>query len=140
MKLYGNDAPLFPTTNIAVGDDGLFQLDGLKPEPWRSAGPIRRIFKEAFERAGLPYFKPHSVRHALVELGEKICRSPEEFKAWSQNLGHEGVMTTFNSHGTVSHRRQREVIARLGDPIGPETPVDVEVLAEAVARRLKART
>ena len=44
-----------------------------------------------FEQAGLPYFNPHSFRKTLVQLGETTCQSPEEFKAWSQNLGHEGV-------------------------------------------------
>ena len=27
------------------------------------------------------------------------CKTPEEYKAWSQNLGHEGVLTTFCSYG-----------------------------------------
>lgn len=31
----------------------------------------------------------------LVRLGQEVCQSPEEFKAWSQNLGHEQVLTTF---------------------------------------------
>lgn len=26
-------------------------------------------------------------------LGEEVCNSPEEFKAWSQNLGHEQVLS-----------------------------------------------
>jgi len=43
----------------------------------------------------LPYFNPHSFRNTLVRLGQEICRSPEEFKSWSQNLGHEKVLTTF---------------------------------------------
>jgi hypothetical protein len=51
-------------------------------------GPIRAIFREAFERAGVPYANPHSFRATLAGLGEKLCISPEEFKAWSQNMGH----------------------------------------------------
>src|SRR5262249_55373820 len=31
----------------------------------------------------------HSFRKTLVLLGGKICKSAEEYKAWSQNLGHE---------------------------------------------------
>jgi hypothetical protein len=31
----------------------------------------------------------------LVRLGEKVASTSEQFKAWSQNLGHEDVMTTF---------------------------------------------
>ena len=51
----------------------------------------------------------------LPPAGERICRSPEEFKAWSQNLEHEHVMTTFTSYGEVSGHRQAELIRSLSD-------------------------
>jgi hypothetical protein len=40
-------------------------------------------------------------------------QSPEEFKAWSQNLGHESMLTTYCSYGTVPQRRQGEIIKGL---------------------------
>jgi hypothetical protein len=49
----------------------------------------------------------------LAGLGEKLCKSPEEFKAWSQNMGHEGVLTTFTSYGEVSRERQAHIIKSL---------------------------
>ena len=69
-------------------------------EGWATAGPIRRIFKAAFEAVGVAYFNPHSFRHILVRHGMDTCRTPEKFKAWSQNLGHDGVLVTFNGYGT----------------------------------------
>ena len=66
--------------------------------------------------AGLPYANPHSFRKTLAQLGERMCRTPEEFKAWSQNLGHEQVLTTFSSYGQVAHERQAELIRGLGGP------------------------
>jgi integrase/recombinase XerD len=60
---------------------------------------MRTIFKDAFKTANLPYFNPHSFRKTLVRLGQTLCQSPEEFKAWSQNLSHEEVLTTFYSYG-----------------------------------------
>ncbi|MBO6609348.1 hypothetical protein [Altererythrobacter sp.] len=45
-----------------------------------------------------------------MQLGERLCGSPEEFKAWSQNLGHERVLTTLTSYGTVPAARQAELI------------------------------
>jgi hypothetical protein len=45
-------------------------------------------------------------------LGEQVCWSPEDFKAWSQNLGHEDVLTTFTSYGDVPTRRQGEIMQR----------------------------
>ena len=114
--LWGNDDPLFPATAVVVGESRQFEVSGLKREHWRSAAPIRAIFKEAFARAGLPYFNPHSLRSTLVQLGQQVCRTPEDFKAWSQNLGHEGVLTTFRSYGAVGNRRQGEIIRQLGQP------------------------
>ena len=113
-KLWGNDDPLFPATRIAIGATRQFEVAGLEREHWSSAEPIRKVFREAFGRAGLPYFHPHSLRKTLARLGEEVCNSPEEFKAWSQNLGHEQVLTTFLSYGSVATDRQGAIIRGLG--------------------------
>ena len=113
-KLWGLDDPLFPATKIVVGDSRHFEASGLDRKHWSSAGPIRAIFKGAFAAAGLPYFNPHSFRKTLALLGGHICKSPEEYKAWSQNLGHENVLTTFLSYGDVARHRQAEIIRALG--------------------------
>ncbi len=118
-KLWGNDDPLFPATAVAVGDKRQFVAAALKREHWRTAAPIRTVFREAFAQAGLPYFNPHSLRSTLVQLGERRCRTPEQFKAWSQNLGHEKVLTTFCSYGEVSRPRQGELIRELLDSARP---------------------
>lgn len=111
-RLFGQDDPLFPATKIGT-PDGRFAPVGLDRKHWSNADPIRRIFRESFERAGLPYANPHSFRKTLAQLGEAICRSPEEFKAWSQNLGHEKVLTTFTSYGAVGGDRQQAIMAGL---------------------------
>lgn len=112
--LWGPADPLFPKTRMeAVNGEG-FRPTGLHREHWSNASPIRRIFREAFERAGLPTYNPHSIRDTLIQLGERVCRTPEEFKAWSQNIGHDDVMTTFRSYGEVSPARQAEIIGKLG--------------------------
>jgi integrase len=113
-KLWGLDDPLFPATKIVVGDTRHFEAAGLDRKHWSSAGPIRTIFRDAFVSAGLPYFNPHSFRKTLALLGGQICKSPEEYKAWSQNLGHENVLTTFSSYGDVARHRQAEIIRGLG--------------------------
>lgn len=113
-RLWGMDDPLFPKTKTSVGASQNFEHINLAREHWSNASPIRAIFKQAFEAAGLPYYHPHSIRHTLAQFGERLCKTPEHFKAWSQNLGHEGVMTTFMAYGKVSEHRQREIIATLG--------------------------
>lgn len=112
--LWGDDDPLFPPTQTVVNANGMFASSGFRRQCWKSAGPIREIFKASFEAAGLPYFNPHSFRNTLVQLGERICTTAEEFKAWSQNLGHEGVLTTFISYGSVAPHKQAEIIRALG--------------------------
>ena len=102
---------------------------------WSNAGPIRAIFRDAFERAGIPYANPHSFRATLAGLGEKLCKGPEEFKAWSQNMGHEGVLTTFTSYGEVSRERQAHIIRSLDHPEdhGMTAPAVEKVLEAALA-------
>jgi integrase len=115
-RLWGLDDPLFPATRVTVGNDLRFEAAGLDRKHWSSAGPIRIIFREAFAAAGLPYFNPHSFRKTLALLGGRLCRSPEEYKAWSQNLGHEHVLTTFHSYGAVSMYRQAQIMQSFAGP------------------------
>jgi integrase len=135
-RLWGNDDPLFPATRIAVGETGQFEAAGLARAHWSSAAPIRAMFREAFAAAGLPYFNPHSFRKTLAQLGLTICLPPEQFKAWSQNLGHESVLTTFRSYGEVANNRQGEIIKSLAHPKDAESPCATE-LAKAVVRELR---
>jgi integrase/recombinase XerD len=114
--LWGNDDPLFPKTQIIVGEEKVFKPAGLQKAHWRNASPIRTIFREAFTAAGLPHFNPHSFRKTLVTLGQQLCQTPEEFKSWSQNLGHEDVLTTLYSYGHVQPQRQGEIIQQLKQP------------------------
>lgn len=106
----GGDDPLFPATEIGLGEQG------------------------GFIAAGLLYFNPHSFRDMLTQLGERLCRTPEEFKAWSQNLGHSGVLTTLTSYGSVASHRQAELIRGLGPPAAPAVSLDDPDLAELFHR------
>jgi hypothetical protein len=76
-KLWGNEDPLFPSTKVVNGPDFQFIAAGLDKAHWSNASPIRAIFREAFECAGLPYFNPHSFRNTLVQFGEVRCASVE---------------------------------------------------------------
>lgn len=138
VKLWGNDDPLFPATHVRCGVSRQFEVAGLGKNCWSNATPIRKIFREAFERAGLPYFNPHSLRSTLVRLGETVCQTPEAFKAWSQNLGHEQVLTTFLSYGTVGSQRQREIIQGLAKPRQAMQPDMADELANVIVQKLRS--
>jgi integrase/recombinase XerD len=72
----------------------------------------------------LSYFNPHSFRDTLAELGKRLCRSPEEFDAWSKNLGHEHMLTTFRSYGSIDPYRQGELIKSIGAERNDENKLD----------------
>ena len=137
-KLWGSDDPLFPRTKVSLGAGNGFVASGLDRAHWSNATPIRNIFKRAFAAAGLPYFNPHSFRNTLVALGEKLCQSAETFKAWSQNLGHDGVLTTFYSYGAVSNSRQREIISDLSSAQQYRSKTDRDELLALVTQAIKA--
>jgi integrase len=136
-RLFGPDDPLFPATRVEVGASGHFEVTGLDRKAWRNANAIRRIFREAFERAQLPYFNPHCFRNTLAALGEKVCSTPETFKAWSQNLAHENVLTTFTSYGVVAHERQAEILNELrragGEKSASATEPDEKTIQQVIA-------
>ena len=134
-KLWGNDDPLFPMTKVALGASRQFEAVGLDRKHWSSASTIRKIFRDAFEIAGLSYFNPHSFRNTLVRPGETVCQTPEQFKAWSQNLGHEKVLTTFYSYGEVGNQRQGEIIKGLAKPQTTVAP-DVMKLVRTALREM----
>lgn len=137
--LFGPNDPLFPKTDVRPDADRKFKAVGLVRDHWSNATPIRRVFKTAFEQAGLPYFNPHSFRKTLVTLGETKCSTPEEFKAWSQNLGHEGVLTTFLSYGEVQTNRQADIFQSLRTHREAPSVRHADEIAAAVVRAIRAQ-
>jgi integrase len=114
--LWGIDDPLFPATQMGLDENGGFRATGILRSGWSTTQPINAIFRRAFEGAGLPYFNPHSFRDMLVRHAMTMNLSPEAMKAWSQNLGHADVMTTFTSYGSVPAHRQGELIRSSAEP------------------------
>lgn len=142
--LFGDDDPLFPKTLVGLDERGAFAADGLAREGWTTAEPVRKLFRRAFEGAGLRYHNPHSFRHTLARLGQDLCKTPEHWRAWSQNLGHEHIMTTWNSYGQLPEHRQQEILQNLsaptegrepGDPSQAEIERVLRFLAERMGRK-----
>lgn len=129
---------MFPSTRIEVGPTGLFEAAGLDRRCWSSSAPVRRIFRSAFERASLPYFHPHSFRDTLAQLGERIC-TPEQYKAWSLNMGHEKPLTTMLSYGKMSASRQAEIMRAFSQPAAPApTPAELAARLATLEARVEA--
>lgn len=137
-KLFGGEDPLFPKTVNGHDESKNFVPIGIGHEHWTNATPIRKIFKAAYQRVNLPYFPPHTVRNTLTQLAYKLDLTPEQFKAWSQNMGHDKPLTTLNSYGHVSTERQAEIINGLGmaKPAPPDDAMACKI-AEMVAEKMK---
>ena len=137
-KGFGPEDPIFPKTRVGNGPDTQFQVDGLERAPWANANPVRAIFKEAFAVAGLPYFNPHSFRNSLVQLAYELKLTAEQFKAWSQNLGHDDCLTTFSSYGTLPAHRQAEIIRGLANPAAAHDNGNEPEILEQIKDLLKS--
>lgn len=108
--LFGPDDPLFPKPKMVIGNTGGFQTQGLSRDMYASANALRVVLGKAFEAVGLPKFPPHSFRKTITKWGQGCYQSPEALKAFSQNLGHDSVVTTIDSYCPVSYEEQRRLI------------------------------
>jgi hypothetical protein len=114
-KLLGHNDPLFPASRVGVGRDQHFEAQGLASLGWRDGAPISKSFGTHFDAQGSAIATRTAFGEPWSLLGERLCRTAEEFKSWSQNLGHEEVLTTFRSYGEVSDRRQADIMRGLAD-------------------------
>jgi integrase len=134
----GPQDPLFPATAMGLSVDGIFKPDGLARNAWSTTGPIREIFQAAFDSAALPYFNPHSIRDMLVRHIMALDLPLETLKSWSQNLGHQGLLTTLTSYGSVPTHRQGELIRKgLPKPGGRAADLPDPQLVAAIAKVLQ---
>lgn len=104
------DAPLFPAKPR-------YRLPGDEtPEKetfWKTSEPVREVFQEACQAAGIDTINPHSVRDTLMVLGFEMCATLAELKAWSQNLGHEKLDTSQLYYGKLDTNRQNALMQGL---------------------------
>ena len=112
--MFGPEDALFPKTRVIRGTNG-FQASGLCRDPFATTGPLAKIVKDAFAAVQMPSYTPHTFRHMLALHGDKICETREAFKAWSQNLGHESVVTTVSAYMPVSDYTQRQIILGMAE-------------------------
>lgn len=112
-KGFSKNDPIFPRNMPAEPPISEIQLGKTH---WKSTGPARGIVTDSFEKNGLPSYCPHSFRNSLTQLAYKHCKTPEEFKAWSANLGHKNVLTTYTSYGHIDESRQGSIIQSFSKP------------------------
>lgn len=131
---FGDNDPVFPSTLVIQDEHHQFHAAGLSRIHWKSGAQVRTIFAEAFRLAGLPYFNPHSFRTTLGVLGQELCRTEEEYKAFSLNLGHESVQTTRLSYSPIDTTRQGQIILGLKNSNPPGQATEADGLEDLFAR------
>ena len=132
--MFAPNDPLFPATLVENDREHGFVAKDLSRHHWANAGPVRKIVQKAFEAAGLPYYQPHSFRNMLTQVGYELCKTPEELKIWSQNFGHDEVLTTLTSYGSIDQIRQAEVIGQLGTEKAMDAPLTKKDLLEFLSQ------
>ncbi|MEP2470620.1 MAG: hypothetical protein ABJH45_03555 [Paracoccaceae bacterium] len=88
---------------------------GLSRKGYAGSAKINAVVRAAFEAVQMPQYTPHALRKTLVKFGDVKCTTMEEWKAWSMNLGHESMATTFNSYLPVTTERQMELIRKMSE-------------------------
>ncbi len=129
--------PLFPKLELKSNPTTLqFEVTGLSREHWANATPVRQIFREAFTRAGLPYYNPHSFRKLLAHWALENC-TQMEFKAISQNIGHEHAGTTYNAYAVMPDHKRRSVIRAIGTGKTDISHVPDTIMMAEMQRRMQ---
>ena len=113
VKFFGPEDALFPKARVGVLPGQGFANLGLAREGFANAAKLNSIIRGAFSAVQMPEYTPHSFRKTLTHYGNEVCQKPEEFKAWSMNLGHDNVATTINSYLPVTVERQLELIKNI---------------------------
>jgi integrase len=133
-KHFDYESPLFPKTKLELDQNNQFVCEHLDSEHWQSTTTIREIVENAFETSGFQRYTPHSFRDLLVRLSYDLCKTPAQFKAWSQNLGHNSPLTTFTSYGHIPTYNQGEIIKNLGKN-EEDLPITKKELKELLSQK-----
>ena len=80
------------------------------------------------------YCNPHLFRKTVCKWGLKNLNQ-YEYKALSQNLGHEHAMTTYNSYAKLTEDEQIEAVSNIGQANLDLQNVSTAMILEEVARR-----
>lgn len=102
MKKFTAQKPMFPANKN-------FSLRHISDQFWQSSNPARKIIQERCKEADVPYYNPHSFRHAAVAIVSEKGLTESDKRAISLVLGHENIGTTFGAHSYGSLTPQEAV-------------------------------
>ncbi|WP_306250705.1 tyrosine-type recombinase/integrase [Parvularcula sp. IMCC14364] len=132
---FGVSDPIFPATETVRKGKRAFGAVGISKRAWRNSQPVRDAVRRIYENAKIRYFTPHRFRDALTLLASDFCQTPEDVASWSQNLGHDDVLTTLTNYGKVHPHRQAELIKGMASREHDLTGVPTKLLLKALGER-----
>lgn len=94
----------------------------------RSEHAIRRVFTRASATIGKSY-SPHSARRTITTHQIKVCRTPAELRAISQNLGHESIETTIKYYAKLSDTDRFQILQDMASR-GQDDVSDYELMLD----------
>ena len=120
---------LFPRdTELLRLEVGQYLQPGSFPR-WSGSSQVRAIIRDAFRVAGFEGHAPHVLRHMLTRYVFSLRPAAEVILAFSINLGHEKIETTFESYASPDEDRRAELIAGIGHNSATFSATDLDALA-----------
>jgi len=113
-KKFQMNYPLFPATIVKIKEGtNKFNADTLSSKFWQGSNSVRDMIKKHCQAAGLEYFSPHSYRRLHVQHANKYMTNIEELVAFSQNLGHENIQTTYKSYSKYEESEKQKILSNI---------------------------
>ena len=103
------------------GDDRLFHAARLDRSHWRTAAPVREVFRAVFTAAGLPYFNPHSFRKTLLNSGNGFAARPRNSRLGAKTLATSKCSPLFQVMESSVKNVLRDYAGRKFDRLNPES-------------------
>ena len=135
-KGFKPEDPVFPKSKQEMkGNNRLFETPiNVVPEYWISTSSIRGIFKQYSIKANVKYYTPQSYRHSAMNYAFKYAQNGADYKAISQNFGHENIATTFSIYGQLD---PADLIDRLKEITSKKSIQGKEITKEQVIEYIK---
>ena len=127
--------PLFPKINEYAG--------GIKVrnEFYGDASKYNFLYTKICKKVGIKVYHPHCFRHYSIAEALKYVRTGEQFKALSQNIGHEDIITILEQYGNMRVNEYTKFIELIFTNKGRTDLVNFtdEELLEELRKRALAR-
>jgi integrase len=110
---YGLNDPLFPKAKQEILGCSFIESTEITKEHLCSSR-MRAIIKSVFQKTALPYYKPHSFRHACIARAMDLAEDAQDIKAISQNIGHESIFHVMTRYAQLPEKTLKAIIQNLG--------------------------